>query len=362
VLSDPTIVRPAFQPIFDLARGRVCGFEALARFAVGPLHSPVEWLSAASERGLESAFEATLLEAGLRGRASLPGNCFLSVNISPDAMLSQEVRDVIDRAGRLDAVVIELTEREPVKDYAALGAVLAAVRERGGTIAVDDAGAGYASLQHIMSLRPEFIKLDRALVAGLDVDAAKLALAEAVGSFAARIDSWLVAEGIEHDGELDAVRSIGVPLGQGFGLARPAATMAEGPRTLALHLPPADATPDELSLVSALAHPRPLRESLLALAEQRLAAEPETKMLVLVDEFERPTGLLPRASGKRVRRTPMCVQMSERPDELARRAMTRPPQERFDPMVACDELGRYVGLLETDQLIRLLSRMINDRR
>src|ERR1700727_604999 len=99
VLADPALVRPALLPIFDITRGRVSGFEALARFAAGPLHSPVEWLSAASERGLESAFEAALLEAALRGRASLPVNCFLSVNISPDAMLSQEVRGVIARAG-----------------------------------------------------------------------------------------------------------------------------------------------------------------------------------------------------------------------------------------------------------------------
>jgi EAL domain-containing protein (putative c-di-GMP-specific phosphodiesterase class I) len=154
VLADVDLVRPAFQPIFDLERGRICGYEALARFRIEPLHSPIEWLEAATERGLEEPFEAALLEAGLRARKRLPENCFLTVNVSPAMLTSDAVQAVIERAGRLDAVVIELTEREPVEDYASLAAALTALRRRGGTVAVDDAGAGYASLQHILSLRP----------------------------------------------------------------------------------------------------------------------------------------------------------------------------------------------------------------
>jgi len=362
VLSNPALVQPVFQPIFDLVRGRVSGYEALARFTgAGPVRSPEDWLRAAAERGLDDALEARLIEAGLRARAALPANCFLSVNISPHTLLSEQVQRVLEDAGRLDAVVIELTERAPVEDYGALREALAPVRARGGMIAVDDAGAGYASLQHIMSLRPEFVKLDRALVSGLDTDPAKLALVEAVGSFAARIDAWLVAEGIEHDGELDAVRAISVPLGQGFGLAKPAPAMDEA--LISAHRPPpAGATREELNLASALSYPRPLRESELVHAEQRFAAESGADVLVIVDELERPAGLLRRGEDSRMQRSPMRVLVSEAPEELARRAMTRASHQRFDPIVACDERGRYVGLLEADRLIHLLSRLVNEGR
>jgi hypothetical protein len=212
-----------------------------------------------------------------------------------------------------------------------------------------------------MSLRPEFIKLDRALVSGLDSDPAKLALVEAVGSFAARIDAWLVAEGIEHDGELDAVRAISVPLGQGFGLARPAKAMDEA-RIDAQRTPPPGATREELNLATALSYARPLRESELARAERRFADEPATEQLVVVDELERPAGLLLRGARSCLQRSPMRVLVSEAPEELARRAMTRPLHQRFDPIVACDERGRYVGLLEVERLIHLLSRLVNEGR
>ncbi len=268
---------------------------------------------------------------------------------------------MLEDAGRLDAVVIELTERAPVDDYDALREALDPIRARGGMVAVDDAGAGYASLHHIMSLRPEFIKLDRALVSGLDADPAKLALVEAVGSFAARIDAWLVAEGIEQPSELDAIRAISVPLGQGFGLARPAQAMDEA-RIAAHRTPPTGATREELNLASALSYARPLRESELEHASRRFAAEPATEQLVIVDELERPAGLLRRGEDSRMQRSPMRVLVSEAPEDLARRAMTRASHQRFDPIVACDERGRYVGLLEADRLIHLLSRLVNEGR
>lgn len=364
VLGDAELVRPAFQPIFDLERGRVCGFEALARFRLEPQSSPLAWLQAAAERGLEAPLEAVLLRAGLNARSELPENCFLNVNVSPSLLTSDAVQAVFEHAGRLDAVVIELTEREPVSDYDSLAAALEELRARGATVAVDDAGAGYASLQHIMRLRPEFIKLDRELVAGLDSDAAKLALVEAVGVFAARIDAWVVAEGIERRAELDAVRAIDVPLGQGFGLGRPRSQIADGP----LELDARDYSPEPLrrsGLAAILAHPLPLRgEAELALAEQRFAIEPTVEFLVVVDGQDRPLGLVRREKRvsdlDQVMLAPLRVMISEAPEEIARRAMTRPYGQRFDPLVACDERGRYVGLLTTDQLVRLLSKIIDE--
>ena len=130
------------------------GYEVLARFAeAGPSRSREEWLKAAAERGLDDAFEAALIAAGLRAREGLPENCFLSVNVSPHTLLSVEVERVIENAGRLDGIVIELTERAPVDDYDALRDALEPIRACGGMVAVDDAGAGYASLQVISQNR-----------------------------------------------------------------------------------------------------------------------------------------------------------------------------------------------------------------
>ncbi len=365
VLRDPRLIRPAFQPIYDLGRSRICGYEALARFVPAPQHAPIAWLRAARRFNLEDAFEAALLEAGLSARQALPENCFLTVNVSPAALLSDRVQSVLERSDRLDAVVVELTEREAVEDYGALQAALAVLRRRGATIAVDDAGAGYASLQHIMSLRPEFIKLDRALVGGLDADPAKLALVEAVGSFAARIDAWVVAEGIENRRELDAVRSISVPLGQGFGLAMPGPEMRPGELERALRPTATGAGAGTPDLATILTHPTALEEAELALADQRFAREPDTQFLVVVDDRQRPVGLLRRDTRIEDREpvliSPLRVMLSEAPDAVARRAMTRSLGQRFDPIVVCDERGRYLGLLTTDQLVHLLSRIINER-
>src|SRR6476469_9160185 len=103
-----------------------------------------------------------------------------------------------------------------VDDYDDLEFVLRTLRAAGAAIAVDDAGAGYASLQHIVALRPQIVKLDRSLVANLDQDEAQLAVIEALGTFCGRIDAWMVAEGIERPQEVAALQSLRVPLGQGF--------------------------------------------------------------------------------------------------------------------------------------------------
>jgi EAL domain-containing protein (putative c-di-GMP-specific phosphodiesterase class I) len=198
----------------------------------------------------------------------LPENCFLTINISLTALLCEPLQKAIEHEERLDAVVIELTEREAVEDYETLNSVIEMVRRRGGMIAVDDAGAGYASLQHIMCLRPEFIKLDRALVASLDADPAKLALVEAVGSLAARIDSWLIAEGIEQRSELDAVRSIGVPLAQGFGLGMPAPSMTPGELEPSMR-PLIDLPSTNPELATILTRAIPLGRSELDCAQER---------------------------------------------------------------------------------------------
>jgi EAL domain-containing protein (putative c-di-GMP-specific phosphodiesterase class I) len=158
VLADPTLIRPVFQPIVDLRRSAVKGYEMLARLANDPAGSPPQWLAAAERHGLGNALEATLVAAGLDAREHLPRGTYLSINVSPGALLSPEVRAALDAApGGLDQIVVEITEQKPVDDYAALATVLDRARAAGARVAVDDAGAGYASLQHVLRLRPEYV-------------------------------------------------------------------------------------------------------------------------------------------------------------------------------------------------------------
>ena len=116
--------------------------------------------------------------------------------------------------------MLELTEHEPVADYVAVRAALAAI---GGTVrlAVDDAGAGFASLRHLAELRPAIVKLDRNLIHGVETDPTRQAIVAGLQRYAEGSASLLIAEGIETDAEREALVRIGVTLGQGYLLGRP---------------------------------------------------------------------------------------------------------------------------------------------
>jgi EAL domain-containing protein (putative c-di-GMP-specific phosphodiesterase class I) len=335
VLDEPERVTPVFQPIFDLQRGVVCGFEMLARFDSPLQASPDRWFAAAARLGRGDELEATLVRAGLEARQALPDNCFLTLNVGPDALLSDRVAAVF--AGQdLSLTVIEVTEAAPVADYDVLLRTLAELRGQGAWIAVDDAGAGYASLSHVMQIRPDFVKLDRALVMDVDRDPARHALVETFGTLAGRLDAWLLAEGIERPGEREALAAMGVPLAQGFGLARPAPRMH----------------PDIVVPAARSAHggiERLLTVEFPVLAEGERTGAP---LAVEVDDRLRPLAVV---FGSRVNRAPLCVLPGDAPPDVAQRALTRPEPERFDPIVCIDERGRLIGLLTFEQLVRCLA-------
>jgi EAL domain-containing protein (putative c-di-GMP-specific phosphodiesterase class I) len=198
----------AYQPIIDLRHGVVAGYEALARFTARPGLTPDRWFHAAAARDLATALEARTLAVAPSRRPDLPPDTFLAVNVEPESLLRPLVTDVLGRAGRLDGVVVEITEHRPLPDGHRLEPALEQLRGAGALIAVDDAGAGYAGLQQVLTLRPAILKLDRALVEGLDHDEAKAALVEMLGLFAGRIDAWLLAEGVETVGEARRLSTI----------------------------------------------------------------------------------------------------------------------------------------------------------
>jgi EAL domain-containing protein (putative c-di-GMP-specific phosphodiesterase class I) len=167
----------------------------------------------------------------LAGLPALPPDSYLSLNLSPSTLLRRDVARLLG-AVPLERIVIEMTEHYPVGDYEALNRALQPLRQAGVRVAVDDAGAGFASLRHILLLVPDIIKLDISLTRGIDCDRPRRALSCALVAFARETATTIVAEGIETDAELRTLKEIGVTQGQGFLIARPMAPPIDERRIL----------------------------------------------------------------------------------------------------------------------------------
>lgn len=222
-----------FQPVVDLVTGLPSGVEALSRFPSAPVRPPDEWFEEAGQVGLRPSLELATAGVALRSLQRLRPGLHLSINVSPATALSGRLGEILVGVD-LDRVVLELTEHAAVADYPALVAALARWRRQGARLAVDDAGGGYASFAHILSLSPDFIKLDVSLTRDIHVDTKRQALARAITGFAAELGASVVAEGIETAAELEVIAGLGTPLGQGFHLGRPR-PLEEQPDLLAGH-------------------------------------------------------------------------------------------------------------------------------
>jgi EAL domain-containing protein (putative c-di-GMP-specific phosphodiesterase class I) len=214
-------IEMVFQPVVDLLDGRVVEVEALARFSSATGRTPDVWFAEASRVGLGVELEVAAVQAAIDHLPQLPEHVLLAVNVSPHVVVDDAFGKVL--AGvPCDRLVVELTENVPIDDYDLVVSRLAEFRSEGVRIAVDDAGAGYAGLQHLVQLQPEFVKLDRELTVGIDTDPARRAMAASMVHFAGEIGARVVGEGIENQAATDALRNLGVTLGQGYHLARPA--------------------------------------------------------------------------------------------------------------------------------------------
>ena len=214
---DEALFDPVFQPIVDLGEGRAVGVEALCRFSAEPLQGPARWFADAERVGLRSELELAAARAAVERLGDIPDELYLSLNASPETL--PLCGELVEARG--DRVVIEITEHAAIEDYSALRLVLGSLRASGVRFAVDDAGAGFASLHHALQLSPDFVKLDVSLTRGIDSDRRRHALASGLIGFAEELGAAIIAEGVETRPELDALRALGVPYGQGYFLSPP---------------------------------------------------------------------------------------------------------------------------------------------
>ena len=212
--GQPSIV---LQPIHDLVSGVAIGVEALSRFPGGV--APDLWFAQAEQVGLGVALELAAVHAAIATLPYVPVGHYLTVNASPELITTGALEPLFAAAppGRL---VVEITEHEAVKDYVALRAALAPLKDH-GRIAIDDVGAGYSGLRHILDLGPDILKLDMSLTRDVHRDPARQALIGAMVKFAASLGATLVGEGVERQEELAALRDLGVTAGQGWLFSRP---------------------------------------------------------------------------------------------------------------------------------------------
>lgn len=209
-----------FQPIVELATGRVAGLEALARFAPDPRQSPQQAFAEAWEVGLGVELDLHAVRVALARLDQIPEPLYLSINASPDTVAAPDF-EIALRHSRSERVVVEVTEHAVATHYEQLHEAMGRVRALVVRFAVDDVGAGYAGLNHLVRVAPDVIKLDRFLISGIDRDPARQALASAAAQFAERARVRLIAEGIETEAEHQQLCRLGIPFGQGYHYARP---------------------------------------------------------------------------------------------------------------------------------------------
>ena len=351
-LRHPDSLALHLQPIVDLARGTVVGHEVLSRFGGA---GPEEVFAAAEALGRGAALDGLVLERAVELRSGLTEDQFVTVNASPlrwsEPAWLEHVSEVSRRHGGLRRVVMELTEHIPYDDMPAVQRGLAHLRSLGGMVALDDAGTGYSGLLQMSELRPDIVKADRALVTAVDLDPVRSALIELLGTYAGRLDAWLLAEGVETANELSALVRLGVPLGQGYHLGRP------GPE-------PVEVPEEVRERIRQHSHDRAMADTIAgvvstpALVRDGEALPPHGPgVAVVVDEDGAPVAVLVDGTPAGRRPVTLRAHLAEPVVEVARRAMSRDPQHRFDPVLAVDARGRVAGAVTLEELVLHLARL-----
>ncbi len=218
---EPSKINIVYQPIYNLAEERISGFESLARFATTPYRTPDIWFNEAAQAGLGEELEMMAINKAIEGLDQFPNDIYISLNISPEYIINGAATRILENLPA-ERIVLEITEHARVADYSDFRAALEPLRSNGIRLAVDDAGAGYASFQHILELGADIIKLDISLIRNIHADPARRALAASLIAFATETGSEVIAEGVETRLELKELRCLGVNKVQGYFIGHPA--------------------------------------------------------------------------------------------------------------------------------------------
>lgn len=212
-----------FEPIVDLRRSEMLGYEALARGPRGTLlQSPDQLFRLAGEAGLLYELDCLCRRVALENSSAIPRGKKLFLNVLPTSigdpnLRAEGLRKTLENFPlRPSDLVLEISEKESIENFTTFREMRDACRDLGIKVAIDDAGAGHASLEAIMEIVPDYLKADMALVRGIDADPPRQEVMKSLNAVARRIGAQVVAEGIETEGELRTVREIGIRYGQGY--------------------------------------------------------------------------------------------------------------------------------------------------
>jgi EAL domain-containing protein (putative c-di-GMP-specific phosphodiesterase class I) len=217
---------PVFLPVVELAERRVRGYELLARFSSGPAAPPSMWFESAAKLGLTAPLERRIMRSGFATADALPDGAFVAVNITAEALLSAQLQQLFQQRERYDNMVLEISEQDTQQPGVA--EALKVFRAGGGRLAIDDIGSGFCNLRDVLTLKPDILKVDRAIIRGIERDSVKAAIVEGLNTMASRLGIPLLAEGIEKREELAALEKLGVPLGQGYLFGEPSPSFTRG--------------------------------------------------------------------------------------------------------------------------------------
>ncbi len=222
-LLENQMLMTAFQPIYGLATKDVVGVEALSRFVSDDGAGAELWFAEAAAVGLGANLEFSALGSAAAAAANLPAApCTFPSTFRPTSCLDPRLPELFDHIELpINRIVLELTDGIPDEEYPHFMAAITPLRERGLRIAIDDSHSGAGALSRMVHLRPDFIKLGRDVISGVDSDTTQQALAACLVDFAEQIGTVLVAEGVETPGELQVLTELGISAGQGYLLGRP---------------------------------------------------------------------------------------------------------------------------------------------
>jgi len=375
-----------YQPILDFRTGTILGWESLTR---GPLESsfrsPVVLFETAEQLGRLFALEKLCRESAIQNAGHLSSGQKIFLNIHPKTMADPEFTPgntlrLMGKAGlKPDDIVFEITEQHSLQEFELFYQTLEHYRSQGFKIAVDDAGAGYAGLSTIAQLRPEYIKLDKSLTENIHKDPVKRALVETTVTFANKIGSQIIAEGIETKAQAVCIKDIGVHCGQGYFLARPAApkpgltkkcqelqsTNDISSRSVNLSLPIGDLAQPPFQMQP---------DNIVSDAQEFFKKNNRFSSIVITDE-EIPRGLIMeyhlnrqlssqygialyyrRSIDSVMDKTPLIVDMNTPVEQAARKAMKRESLKAYDDIIITRK-GLLYGIVSVQNLLDAMAKI-----